>query len=242
MDRIARDGVILDDRLAFLSPADLLAGLTADGVQAIVEAAPMRTFAVGELLYTPHRPVEALFLLKRGRVRIFRVRPDGRALTTAVVPATTMFGEMVPLGQHMYDNYAEAVDEALVCVLNRTDVQTHLLSDPRVAARIVEILGQRLVEMQRRLSDAVFKTVPQRVAAILCGLGTGRRPRGPNPPGVGSYRITVTPGQVAALAGTSREAATRVLGSLAEHGMIRLGRGTITVLDPVRLAAEAGDT
>jgi CRP-like cAMP-binding protein len=51
----------------------------------------------------------------------------------------------------------------------------------------------------------------------------------------------VTPGQVAALAGTSREAATRVLGSLAEHGMIRLGPGTITVLDPVRLAAEAGD-
>jgi CRP/FNR family cyclic AMP-dependent transcriptional regulator len=66
-----------------------------------------------------------------------------------------MFGEMMLLGQRMYDNHAEAIDEALVCVMNRTDVRTHLLSDPRIATRIAEILGQRLVEMERRPSGTV---------------------------------------------------------------------------------------
>jgi CRP/FNR family transcriptional regulator, cyclic AMP receptor protein len=109
MDRIAADRVVLDDRLALLSKIDILADLNRREMQTIMDAAPMRTYAAGELLYTPHRPVEVLFLLKQGRVRVFRVSAEGRALTTAIVPAGTIFGEMVLLGQRMYDNYAEAV-------------------------------------------------------------------------------------------------------------------------------------
>jgi CRP-like cAMP-binding protein len=54
--------------------------------------------------------MEALFILKPGRVRTFRLSPDGRALTTAIIQPGTILGEMVLLGQQMYDNYAEALD------------------------------------------------------------------------------------------------------------------------------------
>lgn len=56
---------------------------------------------------------------------------------------------MILLGQQMYDNYAEAVDESVVCVMTRADVHRHLLADPRIATRITEILGARLREMER---------------------------------------------------------------------------------------------
>lgn len=235
MDRIARDGVLLDDRLALLSQIDILADLTAEEMHAIVEAAPMRTYAPGDMLYTPHRPVQTLFLLKRGRIRTFRVSPDGRALTTAIVTAGTILGEMVLLGQRMYDNYAEAVDETLTCVMSQADVRRLLLSDSRIATRIAEILGRRLVQMERRLSDTMFKTVPQRIAATLSTLVTGQ------PPTAGAHQITLTHEQLAALAGTSRETATKALGDLAERGLLRLGRGKITILDPDWFATEAGD-
>lgn len=62
-------------RLALLAKIDILADLSEPEVNAIVHAAPARTYQAGELLYTPHRPVEALFLLKRGRIRVFRVAP-----------------------------------------------------------------------------------------------------------------------------------------------------------------------
>jgi CRP/FNR family transcriptional regulator, cyclic AMP receptor protein len=119
--------------------------------------------------------VETLFILKRGRVRLFRVSADGRALTTAILSPGTIFGEMVLLGQRMYDNYAEALDGAVVCVMRRSDVQRFLLSDPRIAARITAILGQRLVDMERRLSDTVFKCVPQRIATTLATLAGRER-------------------------------------------------------------------
>ncbi|MET9971407.1 Crp/Fnr family transcriptional regulator, partial [Streptomyces sp. NPDC006356] len=62
--------------------------------------------------------------------------------------------------QHMYDNYAEALDDTVVCVMSRADVHKYLLSDARIAARITAILGRRLVaDLEQRLSDSVFKTV-----------------------------------------------------------------------------------
>ncbi len=53
--------------------------------------------------------------------------------------------------------------------------------------------------------------------------------------------MALTHEQIAALAGTSRETTTKVLGDFAERGLIRLARGRITVLDPDRVRAETGD-
>jgi CRP-like cAMP-binding protein len=221
-----------------MSEVDIFRDLNQAEMDAIAAAAPMKTYAAGELLFSPHNPVETLFILKRGRVRVFRVSVDGRALTTAIITPGTIFGEMVLLGQHMYNNFAEALDETVVCVMSRSDVHRFLLSDPRIAARITEILGNRLVEMERRLSDSVFKSVPQRVAGTLATLAAQQRRYGV---GHRSPVVALTHEQIAALAGTSRETATKVLGDYAERGLIRLGRGRITVLDIAQINAEGGD-
>jgi CRP-like cAMP-binding protein len=228
----------VDDRIWCLAEVDIFRDLSAAEMDAIAAAAPMKTYAAGELLYSPHNPVETLFILKRGRVRIFRVSADGRALTTAIITPGTVFGEMVLLGQHMYDNFAEALDEAVVCVMSRPDVHRFLLADQRIAARIAEILGRRLAEMERRLCDNVFKSVPQRTAGTLATLAGQHRRYGL---GSRAPQIVLTHEQIAALVGTSRETATKVLGDFADRGMIRLGRGRITLLDTERLAREAGD-
>ncbi|MGH3737801.1 MAG: Crp/Fnr family transcriptional regulator [Micromonosporaceae bacterium] len=223
------------DRTYCMSEVDIFADLSAPEMDAIAAAAPMRTYAAGELLYSPHNPVHTLFILKRGRVRVFRIAGDGRALTTAIITPGTIFGEMVLLGQHMYDNYAEAIDEAVVCVMSREDVQRFLLSDPRIAARITTILGERLIEMERRLSDTVFKSVPQRVAGTLCTLARQQR--------LGrATQVRLTHEQLAALVGASRETTTKILNELSHQGLVTLGRGRITILDTAGLAAEAGDT
>jgi CRP/FNR family cyclic AMP-dependent transcriptional regulator len=220
-----------------MSEVDIFADLDDTEMEAIAAAAPMRRFSPGELLYSPPQPIETLFILKQGRVRVFRVSPDGRALTTAIVTPGTIFGEMILLGQQMHDNFAEALDEVVVCVMSRADVERFLLSDARIAARISAILGQRVSQLERRLSDTVFKNVPQRVATTLCLLADEERRR---PLGRG-LQVTLTHEQVAALAGTSRETTTKVLNEFAEQGLLRLGRGRLLILDLRRLAGEAGE-
>ncbi|KOV70056.1 cyclic nucleotide-binding protein [Streptomyces sp. AS58] len=228
------------ERTWCLAEVDIFCDLSEPEMAAIAAAAPMKTYHAGEILYSPTQPSEVLFILKKGRVRVFRVSADGRALTTAIISPGTIFGEMVLLGQHMYDNYAEALDETVVCVMSRADVHKYLLSDARIAARITAILGQRLADLEQRLSDSVFKTVAQRIAATLTTLTSAQPPAGPLRP-VGRHpQIALTHEQLAALAGTSRETCTKVLREMEERGLLRLARGRITVLDRERLEDAAG--
>ncbi len=107
-----------------------------------------------------------------------------------------------------------------------------------IATRITEILGRRLIEMERRLSDTVFKSVPQRIAGTVATLAGQQRRLAVGPR---TAQVALTHEQLAALVGTFRETATKVLGELADSGLIRLARGKITIVDPVGVAAEAGD-
>lgn len=222
------------DKLWCMAEVDIFCDLSSSEMDTLSEAAPMRSYAAGELVYTPHQPIEALFILKQGRIRIFRLSPEGRALTTAIVSPGTIFGEMVVVGQQMHDSFAEALDDVVVCVMTRADVRRLLLGDPRISARISETLGRRIGELEQRLSDAVFKSVPERIAGALLTLASHSGPF------AREAHVKLTHEQLAALAATSRETTTKVLGEFAEQGVISLGRGRITILAPERLRSLSG--
>jgi CRP-like cAMP-binding protein len=84
----------------------------------------------------------------------------------------------------------------------------------------------------------VFKSVPQRIAGTLATLAGQQRRLGVGPR---TAQVALTHEQLAALVGTSRETATKVLGELADRGLIRLARGKITIVDLAGISAEAGD-
>ena len=201
-----------------LRELDLFRDLSDAEIEAIGAAAPMRTIPAGQVIYSPGRPTEVLFILKGGRVRLYVIGPDGRTLTTALVEPGQLFGEMVPLGQSLTDTYAETLDASVVCLMSRTDVDRLLLSDPRIAARIAEILGRRVAELETRLSDTVLKSAPDRIAGSLARLAD-----------LDCASVRLTHEQLADLVGTTRETVTKVLGDLASRGLVQQKRGRIVV-------------
>jgi CRP/FNR family cyclic AMP-dependent transcriptional regulator len=207
-----------------LSEMDLFADLSLQEMQRIADAAPMRPVERGALVYSPHRPVEILFILKKGRVRLYYTASDGRSLTTAIITPGELFGDMAPLGQRMGDSYAEMLEPGVLCLMSRADVQRLLLSDLRIVTRITDALGRRVGELERRLADTVLKPVPSRVCAALATLAG-------SPP----VPVRLTHEQLADLVGTTRETTTKVLGDLRERNLVKVRRGRIEVLDPLRL-------
>lgn len=210
---------------------DLFRDLDDAEVAAIGDAAPMRELPPGQLLYSPDRPTEVLFILRAGRVRLYVIGSDGRTLTTAIVEAGQLFGEMVPLGQSLTGTWAETLDPCVVCPMSRRDVERMLLADPRIAARIAEILGRRVAELESRLSDTVLKSAPERIAGALARMA--------DRDGAG---VRLTHEQLADLVGTTRETVTKVLGDLADRDLVRLRRGRIIVTgrDGLRNLAAGG--
>jgi CRP-like cAMP-binding protein len=218
------------DKHTHLQAIDIFQDLEPEEIELVGKRAPMQWVKPGTVFYSPEQAAEVLFILKEGRVRLYHLSVDGKALTTALLDAGTIFGEMALMGQRLHKSYAEAETPCLLCLMSREDVKAMLLSDPRIASRIAEILGERLLSAERRLSDFVFKTLPQRLADTLLELAHPPRLRlfrdGDSP-----LEVRITHEALGELIGTHRETTTRMLNELRAQELIELRRGKIIILD-----------
>lgn len=214
-----------------LRESDLFQDLDDGTTAAIAERLAMATCPPGRLIYEPGATGEALFILKRGTVRMYRMTPDGRKLVLAVLEPGAVFGDMSSLGQAMTGTYAEARDECMVCILSRRDIEQIILAHPEVALRILQLYAGRLRETEDRLEQIAFQPVPSRVARLLLQLADDNGE-------VGDY----SHGDLADMIGTSRETVSRALVEMKRAGHVEIDRRSVRVVNRARLEdlAESG--
>lgn len=231
------------DRQIYLRDVELFQDLTPDEIEALSERMPMKDVAAGTVFYSPHKPTEVLFLVKRGRVRLYHLSAEGKTFTTAIFEAGTFFGEMVLLGQALYGSYAEAITPCTLCLMSRDDVKTLLLGDVRISYRIVEMLGHRLLETEQRLADLALKRVPARLAALLLELAHkhANYEQRAGIPHTEPVEVSCTHEELAHLVGAHRETTTRILNELRSRGLVELRRGRVVLLNPEGLRELSAD-
>ena len=125
------------------------------------------------------------------------------------------------VGTGLYDAFAEAMEDSLICVMNRRDIEKLILSNPRVGIRLLEGMGQRLRESEERLEQTLFHEVPNQLAALLLRL---RRENG-------SDTITSTHEELADHLGVYRETVTTALNRMKKEGIVSIGRKRIQIDD-----------
>ena len=133
-------------KLQLLSDMAIFKDLPAERIEALMESAPMRTAKKGTVFYGSDNGPEVLFLLKSGKAELYCQSPDGRKLTLAIVEQGGLFGDMSLVGQRLFGACAIAVEDSVICVLGRHDVQSLILEYPTVALRVIEVLARRLQE------------------------------------------------------------------------------------------------
>lgn len=190
-------------------------------------------FPAGQIFHSPNEIGEQLFVLRSGRVRIYKLSPEGRALTLMVLEPVTIFGEMTLVGQWLHDTFAEAMSECVIGLIGRDTLRQILEAHPQVALAFMELMGQRLRAMENKLADIAFKNVAQRLASVLLNLaGTSAGEGQPaNPPIVVRY----THQQLAEMIGSYRETVTKAIGELREGGIIRIDDDAISLIDVEQL-------
>lgn len=223
----------LEHTFTCLSDVDLFSDLSAEEMAELDRQAPSQRFLRGDLVFSQSQPSSSLFILKSGRVRIFRVTEEGKAMTIGILEPGAVFGEMVLVGQRMHDNYAEAIEDSSVCRLEASDVEKFLLADARIAVRIARLLGEQVVRLEERLTDLAHRPLVARLARALLALSSGARSR----PTLVSRGIRITHEQLAGLVGATRESTSKIMAELAFQGVVRQARGRVIITDPVALTA-----
>jgi CRP-like cAMP-binding protein len=221
--------------IELLRSVPLFADLEEGELERFSHVAVPRSFPAGTRVFHEGDSSDACYIVSEGSFRVTREHSDGRAITLATLGPGEIFGELAMLDGDTRSASAESITDGTLLALPANDVRSLLARNPEIALKLVAGLVRRLRAANMRLSRQSFQTVPSRVAGILAQLS---REGQENKDGDGEMQeVTIRMNQtdLAQLAGTSRESVSRFLAELERAGVVRSGRGRVTVLQPNKL-------
>jgi CRP/FNR family transcriptional regulator, cyclic AMP receptor protein len=217
-----------------LGSVPVFSTLVPEDLQRIAELAVPRSFAPGQAVFREGDSSDTCYIVRSGHARAVREHGDGRTITLATFGPGDIFGELALFEDERRSATVEALEELGVVAVLGPDMRRLMVEHPQISTRLVIALGRRLRESNERLSRQSFQTVQSRVAAVLGELVTQAVAEGAEPAEV---PVIATQADLAQLAGSSRESASRFLAVLERAGVISQGRGRLVVHDPDALQA-----
>ena len=219
--------------VALLKRVPLFSELSAEELERISRVAVPRSYPRGVRVFHEGDRSDACYIVRSGDLRVTREHPDGRAIALATLGPGDIFGELAMLDGEARSASVESLSDCELLALPAGDVRALLRGSAEITVKLVIALTRRLRESNERIARQSFQTVPSRVAGVLSQLiaeeAASLEGRGDG------VTVRMTQADLAQLAGTSRESVSRFLAVLDRAGVVRVGRGRVTVLEPRRL-------
>jgi CRP-like cAMP-binding protein len=187
-----------------------------------------RSLARDELLFLEGKPGEALYYVRSGLVKVFKLSADGKEQVLRLFHAGESFNDVPVFDGGPNAASAMALEPTDLYVVYRCDLLPLLASHPNIAMGVIQVLASRLRYMVSLVEDLSFRHVTARVAKILLTHSGELRPDA-------THRLTQS--EMAALAGTAREMVGRALRALEQEGAITVNQGRITICNWGKLEA-----
>jgi len=129
-----------EEEVHLLSRVDVLEPLSEEDLRGLLRRSLETHLEAGETFFSPEDTSEKLFILKQGRVRVFRTS-EGRELTLAEIEAGTIFGEMALTAQRLRGSYAQAMEPSILISISRPDLEHIIEENPQVGNRLLHLLS-----------------------------------------------------------------------------------------------------
>jgi CRP/FNR family transcriptional regulator, cyclic AMP receptor protein len=225
-----------EEQVELLSRVDIFDSLSKEEIRVLIRQNSDVRIGEGEVFYAPWERDGKLFILKKGRMRLYRTE-GAREFTLEVVDAGTVFGEMAFTPHRLRESYARATEPSIIFVMEREEVERLIQKKPQVGLRMISLLSERLHYYETRMEDVTLKGVPARLASLILFLIESE---GIQVPGEIRIPTRYTHEHLGTMIGANREAVTRAFGRLQDEGAVQLRRRIIYVEDVEALERVAG--
>jgi CRP/FNR family transcriptional regulator len=220
------------ETVELLSRVPVFASLAEEDLGLVAEMSHPRRFGAGEVVFREGDASNTCYVVRSGHARALREHVDGRQIALATFGPGDIFGELAMFDDELRSATIETIDAVETLAILGPDLRRLMLGRPQLAVAIAAALARRLRATNERLASQSFQTVQSRVANVISQLvDQARAEGGPD----SDVPITATQADLAMLAGSSRESASRFLATLERAGVISQGRGRLTVHDPAAL-------
>jgi CRP/FNR family transcriptional regulator len=221
-------GARSQDTVALLRRVPVFSTLAEDDLGRVADVAVPRRFSASEVVFREGDESNTCYIVRSGKARAIRAHTDGRSITLANFGPGDIFGELAMFDNERRSATVETLAPTEVIAILGGDMRRLMREHPEIAVKLIAALAQRLRDTNERLARQSFQTVQSRVAAVLAQMVAAARTDGQPE---GDVLITSTQADLAQMAGSSRESASRFLAVLERAGIITQGRGKLVVHD-----------
>lgn len=193
----------------------MFSDLSAGDLAILAGMMTLRQYPKGSFVISQNDAGSTMYLLVSGRVKVSLASPEGKELALNYLDAPSHFGEMSLVDAEPRSADVIAVTDVEVLCLDARDLSAAIQVQPKLALSLIATLSRRVRSLIGRLEDMAFHDATHRVMRVLLNVATASyESRGvPVVEGLTHY-------EVATLAGTSRETASRVISQLTKDGIV----------------------
>ncbi|MFT5165535.1 MAG: CRP/FNR family cyclic AMP-dependent transcriptional regulator [Saprospiraceae bacterium] len=214
---------------------DMISMLKQNMTSENVQLYKTKSFLKNKYIYLPHKKADHIFIVKEGRVKIGVHSNKGKEVIKKIAVKGEIFGEFFLIGQTVHQDYAITMEDTEVYTLSIVELQSLMKNNQVLNLYLMQILGNRLMDMEHRLESLVFKNSRSRIIDFLENLVYRRGQR------IG-YEMLVrqffTHQEIANLTETSRQTVTMVLNELRNKNILTFNRRRLLIRNMELLRAE----
>lgn len=211
----------LPARLAALRNNPYFASLNDSVLRDVAQATQLRSYAAGEAICWQGEPCIGLYVLRQGRVKLFKLSPRGRELIVRVLEPQATFNEVPVFDNGLNPINVAALEACELWLVEASVIRHNLNAHPEMAQAVILNLAHNLRTLVGIVEELSFYQVTNRLARLIRQLPPGQR---------------MTQDQMAARLGTVREVVARGLRELQRSGAIRVSRRQIEIVDEAILS------
>ncbi|WP_114936855.1 response regulator [Mucilaginibacter endophyticus] len=190
----------------------------------IIAERKARLFKKDQVIYYDGDKGNGLYLILRGRVKTVKLADDGRELMTGIHSAEEYLGVNAMLSNEAYTDTATAMEDSLLCLIPKEQLDNLLNLYPDVAREFIKLLSNHIRDREEQLLQLAYNSVRKRMADTLMRL---YKQQG------GDFKVSRE--DLAAMAGIATETVSRTLTDFKDENLIDKKGSQITVLSPERL-------
>ena len=208
----------------FVALIPLFKGLKEQQVKQVTEIVETRKYSRGQTIFTEGEKAEGFYVLKEGRLKVFKLSSEGKEQILHIFGPGEPFGEVAVFTESQYPAHAEALDPAEALFFPRRRFIDLVMKDPSLSMNMLAVLSRRLKYFTQLVENLSLKEVPQRLAAYILVLADVKTKSD-------EVELDIAKGQLASLLGTIPETLSRILNKMTTQGYIEVEGRHIRVLD-----------
>lgn len=183
-----------------------------------------KVFSVREIIFMHDMPIDYVYIVSTGKVKVFRNDLAGKEQIICVKQTGDLFPNVGFFRKENYPAHAQAMEDTVLYAISIQQFESILLNHPAISIKLFRLLGDLIVDSQKRLEEMTLRSANERILLLLLRLSESHGTLQSS--GWLKLNTRFTNTDLANMIGTSRESVNRMISRLRKEEKVEIIEGT----------------